>query len=159
MSDLSANSEVPSLHWTELQLMQYLAQAWSMPDPGHISVIGRLRFAETGSFGFLENLHDATTGVKLPSLGPVSQLQQGVFVPGPELNSRSFRWESGDYAVAELTFASPQRRQERSDPLACMVRPHSMTPLSRVPESWGMKFIEGEDSPLLLDMVLISTQN
>ena len=76
MSDLSANSEVPSLHWTELQLMQYLAQAWSMPDPGHISVIGRLRFAETGSFGFLENLHDATTGVKLPSLAPVSQLQQ-----------------------------------------------------------------------------------
>lgn len=152
MSDLSANSEVPSLHWTELQLMQYLAQAWSMPDPGHISVIGRLRFAETGSFGFLENLHDATTGAKLPSLAPVSQLQQGVFVPGPELNSRSFQWGPGDYAVAVLSLAPLQRRQERSDPLACMVRPHSLTPLSRVPKSWGVTSLEGEDSSLLLDM-------
>ena len=102
MSDPAANLEVPNLHWTDSQLMQYLAQAWSMPDPAHIRILGRLRIAETGSFGFLENLHDALTGVKLADLAPVSQLHQGVFVPGPELNSRSFRWKQGDYAEAEL---------------------------------------------------------
>lgn len=152
MSDLAVNSEVPNLHWTDSQLMQYLVQAWGMSDSAHIRVLGRLRIAEAGSFGFLENLHDATTGVKLPDLVPVSQLHQGVFVAGPELNSRSFRWESGDYAVAELMIAPLQRRQQRGDPLTCMVRPHSMTPLSQVPKSWGVTFIEGEDSPLLLDM-------
>lgn len=152
MSDRAANSEVPSLHWTDSQLMQYLAQAWSMPDSAHIRVLGRLSIAEAGSFGFLENLHDAMTGVKLPDLAPVAQLHQRVFVAGPELNSRSFRWEPGDYAVAELMLAPLQRRQQRGDPLSCMVRPHSMAPLSRVPKSWGVTLIEGEDSPLLLDM-------
>jgi hypothetical protein len=39
-----------------------------------------------------------------------------------------------------------------------MVRPHSMTPLRRVPKSWGVKFIEGEDSPLLLDMARVAIQ-
>ncbi len=158
MSDLATNLEVPSLHWTDPQLMQYLAQAWSMPDPAHIRILGRLRIAEAGSFGFLENLHDATTGVKLSDLAPVSQLHQGIFVAGPELNSRSFRWEQGDYAVADLILAPLQRRQERGDPLACMVRPYSMTPLSQVPKSWGVRFIEGEDSPLLLDMARMAIQ-
>lgn len=158
MSDPAANSEVPNLNWTDSQLMQYLAQAWSMPDPAHIRVLGRLHIAEAGSFGFLENLHDALTGVKLPDLAPVSQLHKGVFIPGPELNSRSFRWEPGDYGVAELMLAPLQRRQDRGDPLTCMVRPHSMAPLSRVPKSWGVTFIEGEDSPLLLDMARTAIQ-
>lgn len=158
MSDLAATSEVPNLDWTDSQLMQYLAQAWGMPDPAHIRILGRLRIAEAGSFGFLENLHDATTGVKLPDLVPVSQIHQGVFVAGPELNSRSFRWESGDYAVVELMLAPLQRRQQRGDPLTCMVRPHSMTPLSRVPKSWGVKFLGGQDAPLLLDMARAAIQ-
>ncbi len=126
MSDLAATSEVPNLHWTDSQLMQYLAQAWGMSDPAHIRILGRLSFAQAGNFGFLEDLHDAITGIKLPDLSPVSQLHQGVFVPGPELNSRSFRWAPGDYADAELMLAPLQRRQDRGDPLACMVRPHSM---------------------------------
>lgn len=158
MSDLAANSEVPSLHWTDSQLMQYLAHVWSMPDPAHIRILGRLRIAEAGSFGFLENLHDALTGIKLPDLAPISQLYKGVFIPGPELNSRRFRWEAGDYVVAELMLAPLQRRQDRGDPLTCMVRPHSMAPLSRVPKSWGVTFIEGEDSPLLLDMARTAIQ-
>lgn len=152
MSDLSENSEVPSLHWTDSQLMQYLAQAWSMPDPSHIRILGRLNIAQAGGFGFLEGLHDAITGVKLPDLAPVSQICQGVYVHGPELNSRGVRWAPGDYAEAELMLAPLERRRARNDPLVCMVRPHSMTLLRRVPKSWGVKFIEGEDSPLLLDM-------
>ena len=152
MSDLAATSEVPSLHWTDSQLMQYLAQAWSMPDSSDIRILGRLNIAQAGGFGFLEGLHDAITGVKLPDLAPVSQISQGVFVHGSELNSRGFRWAPGDYAEAELMLAPLERRRARNDPLACMVRPHSMTLLRRVPESWGVKFIEGEDSPLLLDM-------
>ncbi len=152
MSDLATNLEVPSLHWTESQLMQYLAHAWGMPDPAHIRILGRLNIAQAGGFGFLEGLHDAITGVKLPDLAPVSQIYQGVYVHGSELNSRGFRWTPGDYAEAELMLAPLERRRERNDPLACMVRPHSMALLRRVPKSWGVKFIEGEDSPLLLDM-------
>lgn len=158
MSDLAANSKVPGLHWTDSQLMQYLAKAWSIPDPANIRILGRLSIAPEGNFGFLEDLHDATTGVKLPDLAPVSQVHQGVFVPPPEFNSRSFRWAPGDYAEAELMLAPLQRRQDRRDPLACMVRPHSMAPLRRVPKSWGVKFIEGEDSPLILDMARTAIQ-
>lgn len=158
MSDIAANSEVPGLHWTDSQLMQYLAKAWSMPDPANIRILGRLSIASEGNFGFLEDLHDAITGVKLPDLAPVSQVHQGVFVPPPEFNSRSFRWTPGDYAEAGLMLAPLQRRQDRRDPLACMVRPHSMTLLRRVPKSWGVKFIEGEDSPLILDMARAAIQ-
>ena len=158
MNDFSENSEIPNLHWTDSQLMRYLAQAWGMPDSAHIRILGRLRITGVGGFGFLEDLHDATTGVKLPDLAPVSQLHQGVFVPPTELYSRSFKWETGDYADAELMLSPLKRRQERDDPLACTVRPHSMTPLRRVPKSWQVKFIEGEESPLLLDMARAAIQ-
>ena len=158
MSDLTANSEVPSLHWTDSQLMQYLAQAWSMPDPAHIRILGRLSIASAGTFGFLEDMHDAITGIKLPSLAPVSHFNRA-YVHGTELNARGYQWKAGDYAVAELMLAPPERRRERSDPLSCMVRQDSMTPLWRVPESWGVKFIEGEDSPLLLDMARLAIKS
>lgn len=129
-----------------------------MPDPAHIRILGRLSIASAGTFGFLEDMHDAITGIKLPSLAPVSHFNRA-YVHGTELNARGYQWKAGDYAVAELMLAPPERRRERSDPLSCMVRQDSMTPLWRVPESWGVKFIEGEDSPLLLDMARLAIKS
>lgn len=152
MNANSTNSEAPRLEWTDSQLLKYLADAWGMPDPNHIRVIGRLRPAEVGGFGFLEDLHDATTGVRLPSLAPISRVQNGVFVTPPDLEAISTQSARVAYAVAELTLAPLRRRQEKEDPLASMVRSQSMRALSRVPESWGLKSIDGESAPLLLDI-------
>lgn len=152
MSDPLDAPELPGLDWPDSKLLQYLAGAWGMTDPSHIRVMGRLRIAESGGFGFLEGLSDATTGVKLPSLSNLSRLHQGVFVAPPDVESLNTHWGKTDYAVAELELAPLHRRQERGDPLACIVRPQSMMALSRVPESWGIKSIEGEKAPFLLDM-------
>ena len=152
MSDPTEAPELPDLDWSDAKLMQYLADAWGMADPFHIRVMGRLRIAESGGFGFLDELHDAMTGVKLPSLSHVSRLHQGVFVAPPDVESLTIQWGKTDYAVAELELAPLHRRQERGDPLSCMVRPQSMMVLSQVPESWGVKSIEGTNSLVLLDM-------
>ena len=152
MSDPTEAPELPGLDWSNSKLIQYLADSWGMADPLHIRVMGRLKIAESGGFGFLDELHDATTGVKLPSLSHVSRLHQGVFVAPPEVESLTDRFGKTDYAVAELELAPLHRRQKREDPLSCMVRPQSMMALSRVPESWGVKFIAGEKAPLMLDM-------
>ncbi len=152
MSDPIEASEQPNLDWPDSKLIQYLAGAWGMEDPLHIRVLGRLKISEAGGFGFLEELHDATTGVKLPSLSHVSRLHQGVFVAPPDVEALTARWGKTDYAVAELELAPIHRRQERGDPLSCMVRPQSMMALSQVPESWGVKSVDGAKSPLLLDM-------
>ena len=146
------NSDVPRLDWTDSQLLKYLANAWGMPDPNHIRVIGRLRPAEAGGFGFLEDLHDATTGVRLASLAPISRVQNGLFVAPPDLEAISTQSARPAYAVAELTLAPLRRRQEKEDPLACMVRSQSMRALSLVPESWGLKSIGGQSAPFLLDI-------
>lgn len=145
-------TDQPSLEWSDSKLQQYLADAWGMADPGHIRVMGRLRLSASGDFGFLEDLHDATSGIKLPTSSLASKLPHSVFVPPPALESLHEKWGFTNYAVAELALSPTKRRQEKNDPLACMVRPHSMLALSSVPESWGVKSIEGEKVPLLLDI-------
>ena len=152
MSDFIGTAELPGLDWPDSKLIQYLADSWGMVDASHIRVMGRLRIAESGGFGFLEELHDPTTGVKLPSLSHVSRLHQGVFVAPPDVEALIAQWGKTDFAVAELELAPLRRRQERGDPLSCVVRPQSMMALSQAPESWGVKFIDGEKTPLLLTM-------
>lgn len=152
MNAPNLNSDIPRIDWPESELLKYLADAWGMVNPGHIRVMGRLRIAGSGGFGFLEDLHDAMTGVRLPSLAHISKLDQGIFVAPPDLQSLALRSDSNNYAVADLKLSPLHERQKRQDPLACMVRPGSMMALSRVPESWGVKSIEGEEAPLLLDM-------
>ncbi|MDX9944071.1 MAG: AAA family ATPase [Azonexus sp.] len=151
MSD-SIVTDPPSLLWSDSELLQYLADAWGMADPGHIRVMGRLQLTESDGFGFLVDLHDAMTGIKLPTSTPVSKLPQGVFVSSRALESLHEKCGFTNYAVAELALSPTNLRQEKNDPLSCMVRPRSMMALSRVPESWGVKTIEGEEVPLLLDM-------
>lgn len=150
MDSRGVNSDVPKIDWPESDLKKYIADAWGMADPDHIRVMGRLRIADSGGFGFLDDLHDATTGVRLPSLAHISRLEQGVFVAPPDLQSLVLESGSTNYAIAELMLAPLRRRQQRGDPLACMVRPESITALSRVPESWGVKSFEGV--PLLLNI-------
>lgn len=152
MSDSSETLKLPALDWPDAKLLQYLADAWGMPDPGHIRVIGRFTIAGAGNYGFLKDLHNATTGVKLPSLAHISKLDQGVFVAGPDVESLSTPSGHAAYAEAELELSPLFRRQEKGDPLACVVRPNSIMALSRVLESWGTKSIEGEKAPLMLDM-------
>ena len=152
MSNLPVGLEAPSLNWPESELVQFLANAWGMKDPSHIRVSGRLRIAEAGGFGFLEDLHDAATGVKLPSMADATALPQSIFVPPPELRLFNDRWGTAHYAVAELMVAPLARRKQRDDPLACMVVPNSMTALSNVPESWGTTAVDGDGRPLMLSM-------
>lgn len=152
LDDPSVTPNFPSLDWSDSKLLQYLADAWGMVDGDHIRVIGRMRIAESGGFGFLEDLHDAATGIKLPPLAHISKQHKGVFVAPPDLESLGAQWGESEYVVAELTLAPLHRRQERGDPLACVVRSHSMMALSRVPDSWGVKSINMEDAPLMLTM-------
>jgi energy-coupling factor transporter ATP-binding protein EcfA2 len=151
MSASEVTTRLPSLDWTDAELLKYLAEMWGMADPNHIRVMGRLRVAESGGFGFLEDLCDAVSGVRLPSLSHISRVHQGVFVAPPDMDSLVASAGPTEYAVAELTLAPLRRRQERDDPLACIVRPQSMTALSRAPESWGLKSTEKEEPLLLLD--------
>lgn len=152
MSDPTEALEQPALDWPDSKLLQYLANAWGMADSDHIKVIGRFSIAESGGYGFLKDLYNATTGVKLPSLSHISKLDQGIFVAPPDVESLNTQSGHAAYAEAELELSPIHRRQERGDPLACVVRPHSMTALSRVHASWCVKSIEGETAPLLLDM-------
>lgn len=140
----------PSLDWSEDELMQFLADAWGMMDPNHIRVLGRLRIADAGGFGFIEDLHDATTGVRLPSLKNITALPQSVFVPPPEIRSLDERWAGAHYVVSELMLAPLTRRKQRDDPLACMVAPNSTMPLSQVPDSWGVKVIDDSGRLVML---------
>jgi energy-coupling factor transporter ATP-binding protein EcfA2 len=149
MSDNTASPDQPTLDWSDSQLLHYLANEWGMAGP--LRVMGRLRRSESGGFGFLDELHDPTTGVKLPSLSHVSRLHQGVFVAPPDMESLTAQGVA-DFAVAELMLAPRHRRQEKKDPLSCMARPNSMMALSRVPESWGLTSIAKEKAPLLLSM-------
>lgn len=151
MGTSEVTARVPGFDWTDAELLQYLAEAWGMADPNHLRVLGRLRVADAGGFGFLEDLCDAATGVRLPSLSHISRVNQGVFVAPRDLEALLASAGPTDYAVAELTLAPLSRRQERDDPLACMVRPRSLTALSRAPESWGLKALEGDEPLLLLD--------
>ena len=152
MSDLPVASDAPSLNWPESELMHFLANAWGMTDPRHIRVHGRLWVAESGGFGFIEDLHDAVTGVKLPSMTDITALPQRIFVSPPELWSFHDRWGPAQHAVAELMLAPLARREQRTDPLACIVAPNSMVALSQAPESWGTKVMDEDGRPLMLSM-------
>ena len=151
MSSPVAALSTPGLDWTETQLLKYLADAWGMADSSHIRVMGRLRFAEGGGFGFLEDLHDATTGIRLPTFTNTSRLPNGAFIAPPDVHSLGNQAHRPEYAVAEVMLASSERRKKLNDPFACNVRHQSLKALSRAPESWGLKSIEGEHAFVLLD--------
>ena len=151
MSDHPDILEPPAFDWPKAKLMRYLADAWGMSDPSHIRVIGRLQLSETGAHGYLEGLHDAITGVLLPSDSVGVALPKWVYVSPSDLHSFDRRG-SAHQVVAELTLSPVEIREQRNDPLACKVLPHSMVALSHVPDSWGVKALDGVNAPLLFKM-------
>lgn len=151
-SGVSSDQESPSLAWSEADLLKFLAQAWDQYTPAHIKVIGRLRLAEGDSFGFLEGLHHAETGIKLGSPSSNSRVHQRVFVPGSEIKDFQSRWGSATYAVAELELSPLEERQKQDDPFTCKVRRGTLAALSHIPESWGVRSIDSESVPLIAEM-------
>lgn len=151
MSNLSVDPDVPSLDWPEADLMVFLAKAWGMADPQHIRVQGWLR-VEGAGHGFIENLHDAVTGVKLPSMKGPTNLPIKIFVSPPALISFHRRWGSAQHVVAELTLARLERREQRNEPLACIAIHESIVALTQVPETWGTKFFDDDGRALMLSV-------
>ncbi|WP_346796320.1 AAA family ATPase [Halomonas sp. Bachu 37] len=146
-----STQETPSLDWSEADLRGYLAQAWDQHAPSHIKVIGRLRLAEKGAFGFLEELHHPGSGARLPSPLGNSRANPTAFVLPSEVMAFQKRWGNETFALAELDLSPLEKRKERGDPLACMVRPGTLEPLSGIPESWwGIQNIQSEPMPLVL---------
>lgn len=154
----AASRGEPSLTWTDRDLLQYLATAWDQYDASHIQVIGRLRVAEEKTFGFLEELHHAETGIKLAAPSSGSKVHLGVFVPPPEIINFGEQWKEASYAVAALDLSSLQRREERNDPFACTVRPGSLAALSHVPSSWGVRTIDSDAVPLIVEMARMAIE-
>jgi energy-coupling factor transporter ATP-binding protein EcfA2 len=155
-NDKASTTLLPTVNWLESDLLAYLADAWGQADYKHITVIGRLRAVEGTGYAFLEDLHNAMTGAKLATLSKISRVHLGVFVPPRELQLFQERSGQASYALAELDLASLERRTERNDPLACAVRPNSLVALSQVPESWGVKTIEPDEAPLLMDFARLA---
>lgn len=142
----------PSLDWSDAELRQVLATAWDQYDASHIQVIGRLSVVDGSAFGFLRDLHHAETGVRLGPPLSNSKVHQGAFVPPAELKNFKEQWGPATYAVAELDLSPLQRRVERDDPLACTVRSGTLGALSEIPESWGVRNIDSETVPLIVEM-------
>lgn len=142
---------MPGFDWEESELLKYLADAWGMMNPKHIQVIGRPRNSKSGGYGFLENLHDAKTGVKLATLFSISRQPHDVFVTPQDMQSLE-KMGCPEYVVAEIKLSPLSTRKEKNNPLACMVRPESMGAISRMPTSWGVKSVEEGNLVLILDM-------
>lgn len=141
----------PSFAWSEADLMQYLAQAWSQRDPAHIKVIGRLRVVHGRSFGYLEDLHHAETGLRLPPVIRDTKASQ-VFVKPSDMRRFQTSWGNETFASAELDLSPLQEREKRDDMFACIARPQTLEPLNRIPESWwGIQSIESEAMPLVIE--------
>lgn len=159
MSDFPVAQGAPDLSWSEQRLMRFLANAWGMSDPNHIRVLGRLRIADAGGFGFIGDLHDAATGVRLPSTWKTTALPQSIFVPPSELRSFDEPLGTDYYAVAELVLAPRARREQRGEPFACVVISNSMAALSQVPDSWGTKVIDEAGRLLMFSMAREAIEN
>lgn len=152
MDDHTELSRTPNFDWSESELLQYLADEWGIANSGHIRVTGRLRIAESGNFGFLEDLHDAATGAKLSVVSRSSNPPSSAFIAPPDLHSFRKRWGEAYLAVAEISLSPKPVRKEKNDLLACIVRPGSMTALVQAPESWGMTSTDTADAPLMLGL-------
>ncbi len=152
MSDHPDFLEPPAFDWPQAKLMRYLANAWGMSDPSRIRVIGRLQLSKARDYGYLEGLHDAIAGVRLPSDSGGVALPKWIYVSPSDLYSFFDRWGPSQYVVAELALSPVEVRKEWGDPLACKVLPDSMAALSHVPDSWGVKAIDGVEVPLLFGM-------
>lgn len=146
----------PTLAWSDADLRRFLAEAWDQYDASHIEVIGRLDVRDDTTYGFLKDLHHAETGVRLRAVSGASGVHEAVFVAPDDLIDFQRRWGTTTYAVAELELSSLQRRQERGDPLACKVRPGTLGALSQIPASWGVRTIEAETVPLIVEMARLA---
>lgn len=155
IEDSSATRE-PSLAWSEGELRQFLAKAWDQYDASHIQVIGRLRSFEDRAHGFLEDLHHAETGVRLGPPQINSSAHQQAFVSPAELKDFKRRWGGATYAIAELELSPLPEREKRQDPFACAVRHRTMGALSHIPDGWGVRTLDSETVPLIVEMARLA---
>src|SRR5690606_29430559 len=95
----------PSFDWPEPELRKFLGHKWNQ-DPTHIRVIGRVRPAGSGSFGFLEDLRHPISGLHLAAPTTTSKAHQGVFIPPSELRGLPVGAETGTFVLAELELSS-----------------------------------------------------
>ncbi|WP_256589703.1 McrB family protein [Pseudomonas sp. Choline-02u-1] len=141
-SGMSGNDEgghtefVPTLDWSDEDLRTHLAQRWQQKSSSTLRVIGRVSRAEGKNFGFLNELHHPDSGNRLPSAVASPGASMSVFVPPSELRTYLKTGQVDGFAVAELDLSPLIERTSRADPLACMVRPNTLEPLSHIPESW-----------------------
>lgn len=145
-------SRQPDLSWPEIELRKYLAAAWDQKTPSTIKVIGRLHRLEEARHGFLEDLHHPATGVRLPAPAANSMAHKSVYVPAGELRKFNQSSTASQYAIAYVELSPIQERQKRNDPLACSVRPGSLTPLVTVPTGWGVHDVDFESAQLITEM-------
>ena len=160
LSDMNGNDKgdhteaMPTLEWSDADLLSFLAQKWGQPDPANLKVIGRVLQAEGHGFGFLTELHHPDSGTKLPSPANNPGVPPSVFVPPSELRSHLRVEQIDSFAVAELDLSPLSERKKRGDPLACMVRPDTLESLSHIPESWWhIQNIQSESLPLVVTKV------
>lgn len=149
---------LPSVEWSERELRNYLAKAWSQRDPSHVRVIGKVRKVEDKEegkpFGFLDDLHHPESGDRLTLPGGVGSARPSAFISRPMMERLQRLGHEGGYYLAELEISPLDERKSKNDPLLCRVRPASLEPLTAIPESWWqVKNIESEKLPLILEKV------
>lgn len=158
MSNLIDALESPSLDWPEDKLLKYLADSWNMPDPEHIRIIGYFRPSEKGGHGFIENLHHFENGSKLPNTINTLKLPQVIYVHPKEASAFKRNSNEAIFLEAEIELSPLNHRQEKNNPLSCMVRTGTANSLKEVPKQWkikdAIKTIEGNYLPLVTEIAL-----
>lgn len=134
------NNEVnptrPTLSWSDVELLKFLADIWDQKSHKNIQVVGRLNQVDGELHAFLTDLHHPASGIKLPLSG--NSTENRVFVPSSELQRFHQSQASTTFALATLDLSPLTRREDRRDPLACKVRRGTLTPLVSIPAEWGV---------------------
>lgn len=139
--------------WPDSELLRFLAEAWDQEPGKRIDVVGKVLQHQDSTFGWLDDLHHPETGLKLavPLDTPLARHHR-VFVPPADMGKFLQRARIGDYARAAINLSPKKIREERQYPLATAVRPGTLTPLSKVPEHWGLHSISSESGPLIANL-------
>lgn len=148
------NNEVnptrPTLSWSDVELLKFLADIWDQKSHKNIQVVGRLNQVDGELHAFLTDLHHPASGIKLPLSG--NSTENRVFVPSSELQRFHQSQASTTFALATLDLSPLTRREDRRDPLACKVRRGTLTPLVSIPAEWGVHGLTSEPASLITNM-------
>lgn len=118
-----------------------LRKTWNFAHDAPLAVVGRLLPAgsDAGTFGFLVNLEDPSSGRNLAS--PLSGQPARAFISPPEMAAVRSALQNADgdvWALAEVQLAPLEIREQRKDPFALKLVPGSLKLLTEVPEEWSV---------------------